>query len=456
MKNFWSFRPANFNFHPLKLFSLLLLFVALLVSQSCKKEISSIGIDLRDDLLNAVFTDTVTLMAYSVLESAELGDTLNTTNLRSNYLGYLNDNIFGNTTASIYTQFLTPYNAVDFGKSPVLDSIVLTLKYQGDFYGDTLQPFVIKVYQLSEDISSEVKYYHTDSIKSFPANLTYESSFILTPSPNKKVKLDTVTDPHVRIRLTDDLGNLFLQNKNEMETPTKFKKFFKGLFISAEPYDNKGSMVNFALTASLTGIQLYYKNDSVPKRISFPVATRNLSGTRFSHYQHDYEAGDPNFVNQVLHKDSTLGKNILYLQSMGGVKTKITFPYIKALKDRKIVINKAELVITNKGDKITQFPPPDRVNLYGINPSGTHVFLPDYEAFVGAAYWGGKYDATTKEYRLRITRYIQDIILKDNFQSSIYLVARGSELYANRLLLYGTNPTETASRLRLEIYYTEY
>jgi hypothetical protein len=82
--------------------------------------------------------------------------------------------------------------------------------------------------------------------------------------------------------------------------------------------------------------------------------------------------------------------------------------------------------------------------------------LPDDPYFTNAAYWGGGYDATNKEYRFRITRYIQDIILNDNFEPSIYLVIEGAASNVNRLILGGTKPDDASSRLRLEVYYTEY
>jgi hypothetical protein len=419
-----------------------------MVSQSCKKEISSIGIDINDDLLNAVFTDTTTLTAYSVLE-----DTLNTTNLISNFLGYLNDDVFGVTTASIFTQFVPAGNVVNFGNSPKLDSIVLTLRYMGDFYGDTLKPFTVKVYELTEDMQKNITYYQHHSIAHSSSNLTHNPNFLLYPTPNKKIWLDSLVASHVRIRLSDEVGNNFLQNASKMGSADAFKSFFKGLFICVESLHKQGALVNFNLTSPLTGIQLYYKNDTIARQFSFPVKVSET--IRFSTYKHDYKMGNFDFINQVLQNDTTLGRKTLYVQSMGGVETKINYPYLKELKNRNIVINKAELVITNIGEDLSLYPIPPRLDIQGINPSGTIVEIPDV-INTTATYFGGNYNETTKEYRFRITKYIQNIILNDNFQSSIYLVARRAAADANRLILSGTNPDLHHSRLRLELYYTEY
>jgi len=454
MKNFWNFHRVNFNSHPLNLLTLFWLLTILLASVGCKKEFSSIGLDLKDDLLNATFTDSTTLMAYSVRE-----DSLNTTNLVFNYLGLIQDPVFGTTTAGIYTQFIPSGNNVNFGKNTELDSIVLTLRYTGGFYGDTLNPFSIKVYELKEEISAKDTFYQYSSIAYNEMNLTYISDFRLYPTPNTKVKLDTLLEAHVRIRLDDELGKRFLENAEKMKTNGDFKAFFKGLYICAEHSSSahSGSLVNFTLNnTGLSGIQLYYKDNGVAKRFSFIVKAPET--VRFSVYHHDYENGEPNFVNQVIHKNTLLGEKKLYVQSLGGVKTKIEFPHLKALKNKKILINKAELVITNIGEDLHLYPSPTRLGIQGVNRKGDVVFLPDQ--YVDVAYFGGSYNSTTKEYRFRITRYVQNLILKDDFKPYIYLVATGAAANANRLLFSGTKFTDgyfnKAQQLRLELYYTEY
>jgi len=452
MKNFWNFRPVNFNVRLLQ-FLFPILFISLLFTfQSCNKEPGSIGTNLKNDLKNAVFSDTITLSAHSIRE-----DTLNTTNLNSNFLGYLVDEVFGTTTAGIYTQFIPNATSYSLGDLPTVDSIVLTLRYTGGFYGDTLNPFMIKVYRLTEDISSEKTYYQNNSIKYDSKNLTEIPEFILYPKPNTKIKVDSLVDAHLRIRLDTLLGKDIIAKikANNGQLPdAAFKEFFKGLYICPEPLANEGSLVSFSLTSIVSGIQLYYKNNNVPRKITFNISTRTKSSIRVSTYDHfDYNNASQDFKNQVLEKDSLLGREILYVQSMGGVKTKISFPNLKALRDKRIVINKAELIITNFEDNVSKYPPPARLNLQAINEKKETIFLPDYTTL---DYWGGGYDKTKQEYRFRITRYIQNIILKDNLEPYIYLVVDGAARNANRLLLHGTNPPDASKRLRLEIYYTEY
>jgi hypothetical protein len=379
-----------------------------------------------------------------------LEDTLNTKNLQSNFLFFFRDPVFGVTTAGIFTQIVPEGNSVSFGASPQLDSVVLTLRYAGGFYGDTLNPFTISVFRLTEDILPEESYYQNKIFAHSSDNLTYDYDFRLYPKPKTKVKVDTLQEAHVRIRLKDELGNLLLRSTSEMTSNEVFKTFFKGLYICAKPLSNDGSLVNFNLTAALTGIQLYYKNETKPNVFRFFINKDRC--VRISSYEHDYESGNQNFVSQVVHKDTLLGQRMLYVQSMGGVKTKITFPHIKSFKERNVIINKAELIVTNVGEDLSLFPVPGNLNIQRMSKDGKIELVPD----INTVYWGGTYNASTQEYRFRITRYIQDIIMKDNYYPFIYLVANRAAADANRLILNGTNPTDLSSKLRLELYYTEY
>ena len=448
MKSLWSSLLENFNLR--STYNLAFFFsLALLAGfQACQKDPNAIGLDLRDrdDLLNAIFTDTVTLTAYSVLE-----DTLNTRNLSSNLLGFIKDPVFGTTSAGFFAQFVPEGNSVNFGNAPQLDSIVLTLRYTGSFFGDTLNPFVIQVYRLTEDISSTETYYQNKIFAHSSENLTYHNDFHLYPKPSSKVKLDTIVEAHARIRLDDELGKLLLGVPSEMVTNDVFKSFFKGLYVCAKPLANDGSIVSFALTSALTCIQLYYKNDSLTRRFQFPI--REKETVRVGNYDHNYNAGNISFINQVVYKDTLLGRELLYVQSMGGIQTKIIFPHIKAFKDKNMVINKAELVITYAGEENSLFPPPNQLNLYRVNNKGENniPLLDSYTSF-----WGGRYNTTTKEYRFSITRYLQDVILREDFQPYIYLIANPRAGSASRLILNGTHPVDHSSRLRLELYYTEH
>ncbi len=135
-------------------FIFLVLLSAVIICSCSEKNI--VGIDLLPDKngLGTTFTDTVTIISYTVREDSLRTDTLFSQHL----LGSYDSPVFGKTYANIYSQVLLPSNNIDLGSSLILDSVVLTLDYAG-FYGDTAIQHKILVYQLTEDLGVNTEYY---------------------------------------------------------------------------------------------------------------------------------------------------------------------------------------------------------------------------------------------------------------------------------------------------------
>lgn len=444
-----------------KLSLLVLAFVAILFV-SCEDELTSLGLNLRNpnDLLGTSFMDSTTLTAQSILD-----DTIPTTGLGSNVLGFVKDPTFGTTKASIYTQYLLNGNSVDFGSAPVLDSVVLTIRV-GGFFGDTTTALPIRVYELDQKLYSDSTYRVNSTLAHKSDNLTYDPNYSVKPSPTTRVLIDTNSyDAHLRIRLSDEFGYHFLQNSQSMVNDQVFAEFFKGLYITSDELspNETGSLLYVNLTSSISGISIYYKKNGINKR--YGLLTKSTA-VRFNNFEHDYTAGqspmNDDFVSEVINGipvngNDALGQDILYLQPTGGVKMKIGFPTIKnTFKDKNIVINRAELVISNISEDAPHFFMPALLAIQGVKSDGTITYLPDDAYFTTTDYFGGSYNTSKKEYRIRITNYIQDLILRDQYKDYFYLVVSGAGVRGNRLIMGGLSPQDESKRLRLEISYTEY
>lgn len=437
-----------------KLSLLSLLFVAILFLVSCNDELSSIGLNLRDpnELLGTSFMDSTTLVAYSVLDSA-----LITKNLGNNVLGFVNDSIFGSTKGSYYAQYLLSGNSVNFGTKPVLDSVILSIRV-GGFFGDTLSPLPVRVYELDGKLYSDSAYTSTSTVPHKGQNLTYDPNFTVLPTPGSRVYIDTNSyDAHIRIRLTDEFGYHFLNNSDQMKDAVTFAEYFKGLYVTVENPNGTGSLIYINLTSTLSNISLYYKNNGKLSR--YPLVTNN-SAVRFNNYEHNYNNASSHFFTEVIKgiaSGTQIGAEALYAQPTCGVKTKIQFPHIKeAFKNKNIVINRAELVITNISADPDYFFMPALLSLQCMSRTNGLSFLPDDAYNTSSEYFGANYVPSSKQYRIRITQYIQQLILRDEFEDYIYLLVSGSGVRGNRLILGGTNPSDQNVRLRLEISYTHY
>ena len=110
---------------------------------SCTRPEENIGLAVQpeEDLLGVNQTDTVSMIAYT-----KLLDSLRTDELSHTLLGAFEDPIFGQSTASMFTQLRLSANDVDFGdpNKIVIDSLVLALKIEGNSTGvRTSQAFQI-------------------------------------------------------------------------------------------------------------------------------------------------------------------------------------------------------------------------------------------------------------------------------------------------------------------------
>jgi hypothetical protein len=433
-----------------------MLFLLLVGLNSCKKEINSIGLDLRDDLLGTEFVDTTTLRAYSLLE-----DSLNTT-YTNTLLGELHDPIFGQTEAAIYMQ-LALEKTIAFTDNDIFDSIVLVLSYTGGYMGDTTQPVSIEVHKLSEDLNSTQTYYQFSTVTHESENLTHSTNFqtCYKPTTSFTVGTDqTKSAPHLRIRLTDNLKSDLMKN---ISSTNELRTTLKGLYIKANSTGNPGSMAYFRMNNDNSGLILYTHRADTTLTSQFRFYTKGTQEevTYFTHFDHDYaQSTDPQFSQMVLSGDHTVGDKTLYLQSTGGIKTKIEFPHLADLfKEQnininRVIINRAELVITNMLPDEVYLKNPDNLTIKYIGTDGKLNALADEN--LGTSYFGGTYNKDKQEYRIRITRHVQSILKGVVKNNGFYLMPGSAAVSSTRLKFFGTKPDDLTKRLRLEISYTIY
>jgi len=434
--------------------SLLIIFIV----ASCKKDPYELGLDLvpPTDTLYVDLIDTITVQAYSVIE-----DSIRTDEMNSFVLGSIMDPIFGKTTASFYTQFLLSSEEVDFGVNPQLDSLVLML-YYSDGYGDTNTLQQIRVFEMSEDLIFDSSYYSNQSVGTYGlelGNITY------MPRPHDSVTIEGIkVAPHLRINLsnkTNYLGNKILFAPDEVMAKTaEFLKFFKGLYVEAVPTTSRGALVNFASSDGLSAMILYFHNEDKGDSLHFTMPI-DVVAARFNTFNHHgYQDASPEFKQQVLYYDTTLGKNQLFLQTMGGVKIKIRLPYIKSLKELgPIAVNSAVLSFKNPNPDTT-WHPPTQLAMYKVDTAGKlGVVIDELE---GTDYFGGSYDKDGRAYWFRLTRHIQRMLIVDTLENYDLYVYASSPLsktsYANRVILNGTNPffsPSSGDKLNLRITYTK-
>ena len=429
-----------------------LLIIVLVVIAGCRKEPQQLGFGIQpeSDQIDVLKNDTASIRAYS-----KRIDSINTTTTNATLFGSQYDPVFGVKTASFSSQFRLSRTAFSFGAGRQLDSLVLYMRYSS-LYGDTLESQNMKIYELTEKLSSDSLYYSNMEIE-YSDVLLADIDFVPNTIDSVVVDGDTVP-PLLRVNLTsitDELADKLLNaTDEEMTSNAEFLDFFYGLRIEAEKVMTGGSIISFNLSNALSKMTLYYSNDEADS-LSYDYSITE-STVRVGHFSHDYSQGDVQFRQQVIEGDTTLGDERLYVQSMAGVVTDIFFPGIKSwFDDGPVTINDARLIIEGVEDP-PEFTPPPNIIIVRINEDGT--VSPLVEQLEGQAFFGGFYVEEDNQYWFRLTEYIQNLMREDVTDYGLQMFVDAGSFRPNRFIFHGPNPSEPSNegmRMRLEVVYTK-
>jgi len=266
---------------------------------------------------------------------------------------------------------------------------------------------------------------------------------------------------HIRVnlgKLTKYFANKLLYGPASVyASSAMFNTFMKGLYIETMPVNSGGAFLNFNISESLSQMMLFFHNQTTDS-LSYSFLM-NTSCARFLHIDHNnYMDAAQDLKQQVQNRDTLLGKNMLYLQGLGGTRIKFRMPYMMNFaKNRRIAINDALLLFNNASTDTTLQPPPaiicirDSAGLIGS-------VIDELE---GASYFGGTYSTTKGSYYFRLTRHIQKLITGYySINRPLYIQVNDplkSTIYPNRVTITGYKPLlpgAASSRFRLLITYT--
>jgi hypothetical protein len=421
------------------------LLIGLITISSCKKVESDLGVDIlpSSDQLG-LEVDTLELNSFSSLE-----DSLRSDEFSSNMLGSYNDETFGKTKASIYTQLrLSVIPTFTDLSNTVVDSVVLSLNIVG-FYGEH-DDQTFEVYELTDDIYRDSNYYtNTDKANNGinlvkPGFETFAAS--LTNSP---VIEGEVLDPQMRIRLNESFGDMIL-NSDSLTTDAIFAEYFKGLFITVNnPIQSygQGGIYSFDMENNETKVTIYYHNSTDTTSFEMPI---NDKCARFTSMEHDYTGTK---IEQQL-ADSTLGNEFYYVQAGQGLVGNIAIPSLLNLtNDGPVIINRAELYLPVQYYSASAYSPPTRTLAYGLNDENEIYTMPDFN--LGVSIYGGNYNDEKKAYVFNIIRYIQDVVNGTVRNNPIRILPTGSVVTPHHVILSGKN-SPNREKPYLIVYYTKY
>ena len=471
---------------------LLTLLISLFLFASCERT-STIGLEVDPtNVIQGNLIDTATISSRTVKE-----DPGNTSTLTRYPFGFLNDVTLGSTTSNLALSVNVPSDAYSFGTNAVLDSAVLVLNYAGEFYGDSTATYNIDVHQLNNNLAKENSYL---SNRTYPFNSTVVANYTGKVFPTTPIKVtdvltgakDTIktNTPQLRVKLSNSFitSNIVNLSATDLKYNSYFQDKFKGLYVQVKPsaqnsMGNGGVMFfNFASTAG-SGVMLYYRKqnsgtatlqDTVS--VNFPISTSSSAlGASVSHtYSTQVQAQLDALTTNPKQQFSTT-----YLKPLGGLRTKLSFPYLQKMKTEvggKMIVNKAELIVDlSSGTEVAPFRAAPRIALYRTDIAGQRKNLPDNDAGDGVttggdvranpSAFGGYFDSTKKRYVFVITAYMQDLLDGKTEDYGTYLAVTPTATFdympsfgvASRAIIgsFQKSPAAGANVIKLNIYYTK-
>jgi hypothetical protein len=451
---------------------LLTLLISFFILSGCQSN-DPIGLEVDPATgINGNFTDTITVRSTTVRE-----DTIPTNSLAQYPLGYFSDPIFGKTTANIALTLRLATNNITFGTAPLLDSAVLVLHYGDEFYGDSTSKFKIDVHQLTNQLSKSKIYYNTEG---YNFNTIVIGSQLITVRRRDSVKVNQIITakpdviktkaPQIRIPISSSFinDNFLNASATNFTTNELFIKFIKGLYLKVNQAQSSGpGGVAFFNLSDSSRLDIFYKTKSGTTidtmLTSFPISSRIERVT--AQFNHDYTG--TNVQTQL--NNPSIQYDFTYVQGLGGLRTKIQFPYIEKLKELgNITVNKAELIVSVVAGTDNYKPSP-RLLMYRTDIASQRQFIPDFgldpNNSLADGLFGGFYDASKKRYKFVVTSYIQDILkgkLKqyDTYIAPVNLDYNRSSLplpagtTASRAVL-GSGKSGVTYKMKLNIIYSK-
>ncbi|MBX9783131.1 MAG: DUF4270 domain-containing protein [Chitinophagaceae bacterium] len=420
-------------------------FLLLLISSCTRLDTASIGGNLIPDA-DLLSTDTLAIpvTTASFIEN----DTTVVDKTAQHVLGYINDPMFGTTTATMFFQMLPqsyPFSYPVTRDSLFLDSVVLSLDFNGT-YGDTNAITTVNVYKMNDTSFRPDKRYNVNTGFKFN-NSDFLGSKSFKPTDLRKgYKLQYKTDSvfnQLRIKLSNSFGLALLKENTSagfLSNDSLFKIFLNGLVLVPDSITSGNCMNYFNLNGTNSRLNLYYRytkpvtgGDSSLVSV-FPFVANTTKSANANKIYRNY-AGSA--AQPVISSGSP--SSLAYLLTAPGTSVSVKAPGLSSLVGKNYIVHRAELVIR----QIYQGPlslestlTPPILHLFTIGPNGKNTGIPvDSLSYfflqqisfdpvrnvllvpVNDVATGGlpsfRLDAGGNkivEYRMLLTRYVQNII----------------------------------------------
>ncbi len=416
----------------------ILVIVAFFFILSCKKS-KDIGYNLLsdDEIVDFDVIDTISINVHTYKI-----DSIKSNQVNNLLLGIYDDLYFGRAEASCAMQFIND-RSVEFSPKSIADSIYLFLPYDTiaennlNIYGNRLLAQQLYVYELSKKLVDSIHGYSNLS-PDFLHNNVELGSINYTPYMTGSEEL--------KIKLNKSLAERFVNADDSVYNDfTDFLDIFKGLCLTTT---TPGVITKFQTGREAKLVLYSHFTDDTD---TIKTDTFRISTARINMFKQDHSSMP--FYSSLNDADMPQD-SVAYLQSMGGLKVKITFPFISELKNLgRIAILRAELIVkTAPGIETQEFTYPALEKVHVYRAVDDNIIYPLTEYFIPGVYpnpsivVGIKYNKEEKQYRIELADYLKKIINEEIENNGLFLIPSSGKNNFNRSIITTGNHS---NRMRL-------
>ncbi|MDT0643142.1 DUF4270 domain-containing protein [Zunongwangia sp. F363] len=473
---------------------------------ACDKDYSTIGGEVIENPTDVEVSEVeVTAWSRKI-------DTVQTNALPAYLLGVYENEIYGQSQASLVSQLSLSTANPDFGTDPVLDSVVLRIPYFSttvngagtdeveyeldSLYGSPTSPIKLSIYEsgyylndydpesgfedrqryfshqqglIEQNVKGEALLENDNFVPSNRKIVSYE--------PTANGENDTVVSaPALRLKLPVNYFKdkiIAKQGSAELTNNSNFRNYLRGLFIKAEAVNQEeGNMALLNLASADAGVTLYYKRsievedeEDTLIRDSYKL---NLGTNAFNTFEGEYPA---DILQHIAASDSIEGAENLYLKGGEGSMAVIRlFPdeaELEQLRQNNWLINEANLSFYVDQEAVEGAEEPERVYLYDLD---NNRILVDYTYDTGTSTTDPvnsrtsfssrlirEEDGTGIRYTVRITQHINNLLNEDAenvklglvIVPNINAVVQNGTTTANNVLVKADNEVETVPAISI-------
>lgn len=418
MNKIKKLQPKNI----VQLFLGILSFAILIITFSCEEDPSSLGADLLpdSDKITYRYDTTLTFNSYVTTNEAII-----TSNFSHYSLGIIDDPYFGSFKGEFVGQFLPYINDPNI-MTHNIDSVVLYLAIDS-IYGQAHESISFDVYELNSEINEDSSNYSN-----------YDISALYSVADKINTSCNIQGDSLIAFTLSSVFAEKLKSDTTFYSTDTAFKSEFKGISIIPTISDVPGGIINTNIKSGDSKIVFYYHTDTVDS-LSLNYSFSN--GHRFSKYTYDYSTA---VVNDYLINPENENDDLMFLQGINGVSSKITFSNIKSWfeGDSSYSVLKAELTIpVFSDDNIELFHPPQNLFLYYYEPDSVFSYIEMLD---------GSYNDTDNHYHFNISKHFMNYINRNIEDSCLNIGIVNRLSYPHRVIL------KSGENIKMKVTYTKH